>query len=343
MYCVTLYLGESMLELANPLMLFALPLPLLVYWLLPSYKQQKSSVKVPFFKRVVMVSGETPSQGAVIASRMLVQRVFLVLGWVSIVFALARPEYVGEPVVIEKAGRDLMVAVDLSGSMEATDFLDGKGQTIDRLSAVKQVLEEFVAQRENDRLGLIVFGDAPFIQSPFTEDHAAWLTLLDETATGMAGQSTAVGDAVGLAIKAFEGSRSENKVLLVLTDGNDTGSKVPPIDAAKVASNFGITIYTIAIGDPTTMGEEALDAETLERMAEETDGGFYQALDRESLSEVYQRINELEPAVFDSISFRPKTSLHHYLLGFVVLIYVLLFVFMTLRFDGQRKPTRGNG
>ena len=332
-----------MFELAYPLWLFALPLPLVVYWLLPSYKQQKSSVKVPFFKRLVLISGEKPSRGAVIARRMLVQRVLLVIGWIAIVFALARPEHVGDPVVIEKAGRDLMVAVDLSGSMQATDFLDENGQNIDRLTAVKQVLKEFVAQRENDRLGLIVFGDAPFIQAPFTEDHTAWLSLLKETATGMAGQSTAFGDAVGLSIKAFEESTSDNKVLLALTDGNDTGSKVPPIDAAKVAKSFGITIYTIAIGDPTTTGEEALDVVTLERMADETDGGFYQALDRESLSAVYARINELEPAVFDSISFRPKTSLHHYLLGFVVLMYLLLFMLMTLRLERHKTSNEGRG
>lgn len=332
-----------MIEFAYPLLLLAMPLPLLAYWLLPSYRQQKSSVKVPFFKRLVSISGETPSRGAVIAQRMLLQRVLLLFSWVAIVLALAKPEHVGAPVVIEKAGRDLMIAVDLSGSMDERDFIDESGQSIDRLTAVKQVLEEFVIQRESDRLGLIVFGDAPFIQAPFTEDHTAWLSLLNETATGMAGQSTAFGDAVGLSIKAFEESSSQNKVLLALTDGNDTGSKVPPIDAAKVAKRFGITIYTIAIGDPTTAGEKALDEATLKRMADETDGGFYQALDRESLSEVYARINELEPAVFDSISFRPKTSLHHYLLACVVLSYLLLFIFMAFRLERQSRSYEGQG
>ena len=330
-----------MIELAFPWLLSLLPLPILVYLVLPAYKQQKSSVKVPFFNRLVRISGERPGRGAVIAQRMLIQRIMLVVSWCVLVLALAKPQYVGDPVIIEKAGRDLMVAVDLSGSMEAMDFTDQNGQRTDRLTAVKQVLEEFVSRRENDRLGLIVFGDAPFIQAPFTEDHDAWLTLLGETAIGMAGQSTAIGDAVGLAIKAFEQSKSENKVLVVLTDGNDTGSKVPPIDAAKVAEQFNITIYTIAVGDPVTSGEEALDIETLERMAEVSDGGFYQALDRDSLLQVYERINELEPAVFDSFSFRPKSSLHHYLLGVVVVIYLVLFIFMAMRQGSQALRNGG--
>jgi Ca-activated chloride channel family protein len=314
-----------MIELTYPWFLLALPLPLVVYFLLAAYKETKNSIKVPFFQRLVSITGEIPSTGSVVLKRTYLQRFWLVISWILIVFALSKPMFVGAPVVIEKSGRDLMVAVDLSGSMEAKDFVDQSGQSIDRLAAVKQVLAEFVTQRERDRLGLIVFGDAPFIQTPFTEDHTAWLALLDETSIGMAGQSTAFGDAIGLSIKTFSTSAATEKVLLALTDGNDTGSKVPPVDAAKVAKEYGITIYTIAVGDPSTAGEEALDIETLERVSELTDGGFYQAYDREQLEKIYQRINELEPQVFESLSYRPKRSLHHYLLAAVVSGYVLLF------------------
>ena len=318
-----------MIELAYPWLMLALPLPLFAYLLLPAYKERKSSVKVPFFRRLVELTGEKPSRGAVVLERMLFQKAWLVISWGLIVVAIAKPQYVGEPILIEKSGRDLMIAVDLSGSMEATDFLNEDGQQVDRLTAVKSVLTEFVAQREHDRLGLIVFGDAPFLQAPFTEDHETWLTLLTETEIGMAGMSTAFGDAIGLSIKAFDHSETENRVLVVLTDGNDTGSKVPPVDAAKVADQLGVTIYTIAIGDPETAGEEALDVDTLQRIAEITSGGYYQALDREQLEQVYRQINELEPAVFESLSYRPKQSLHHYLLSIVMVGYLLFFSLMT--------------
>ena len=326
-----------MIEFAYPWWILALPLPLVAYFALPAYKERKSSVKVPFFRRLVELTGEKPSRGAVVLERMLFQKAWLVISWVLIVGALAKPQWVGEPIIIEKSGRDLMIAVDLSGSMEATDFLNDSGQQVDRLTAVKSVLTEFISQRVHDRLGLIVFGDAPFLQAPFTEDHDTWLTLLAETEAGMAGMSTAFGDAIGLSIKAFDNSDTENRVLIVLTDGNDTGSKVPPVDAAKVADQLGVTIYTIAIGDPETTGEEALDIETLQRIAEITSGGYYQAFDREQLENVYHQINALEPAVFESLSYRPKQSLHHYLLSIVMVGYLLFFSLMTfVSYKNQR-------
>ncbi len=318
-----------MIEFAYPWLFLITPLPIVVYFILPAYKEQKSSIKVPFFKRLVDLTGEKPSKGAVVLERMHFQRIWLLISWGLIVVALAKPQHVGEPIVVEKSGRDLMVAVDLSGSMEASDFADSSGEYVDRLVAVKSVLGEFVEQREHDRLGLIVFGDAPFLQAPFTEDHKTWLTLLQETKIGMAGMSTALGDAIGLSLKSFSNSDTANRVLIVLTDGNDTGSKVPPIDAAKVAKQFNVTVYTIAIGDPSTVGEEALDVETLARIAEITRGEYYQALDRAQLETVYQRINSLEVTLFDSLSYRPKKSLHYYPLAVVTVGYLLFFLVMT--------------
>jgi Ca-activated chloride channel family protein len=325
-----------MFELAYPWLLFILPLPLLVNRWLPAYRERKGSVQVPFFNRLVALTGAQPSNGAVVLQRMRVQKVCLVLSWLLLVMAMAKPVYVGTPVVSEKSARDLMVAVDLSGSMEATDFLNHAGQQVDRLTAVKSVLEEFVAQRKHDRLGLIVFGDVPFLQAPFTQDHKTWLTLLHETEIGMAGMSTALGDAMGLSIKSFANSDSEHKVLIVLTDGNDTASKVPPIEAAKVAHQYGVTIYTIAIGDPGTAGEDALDIETLQRVAHITGGAYYQALDRQQLQQIYQRITQLQPELFESLSYRPRHSLHHYPLAIVTLIYVGFFLLMSLSL--YRRP-----
>ncbi len=326
-----------MIEIAHPWLFLCLPLPLLVYWLLPVYKESKDSIQVPFFQRLVNLTGQTPSKGSVVLPRNLFQRLWLLVSWLLIVTAMARPEWLGDPIVREKSARDLLIAVDLSGSMEVKDFRTTDGAQLSRLEAVKTVLQEFVAQRQHDRLGLIVFGDAAYLQAPFTEDHTAWMTLLQETEIGMAGQSTVFGDAIGLGIKLFENTDTDNRVLIVLTDGNDTGSKVPPVDAAKVAAQYGITIYTIAIGDPATTGEEALDLETLQRIAELTGGGYYQALDRQQLEQAYHAINELEPALFESLSHRPRTSLHHYLIAIVISVYLLFFTLMTAGSLWQRR------
>lgn len=319
-----------MIELAYPWLLLLLLVPQLINRLVPAYKERKSAVQVPFFQRLVELTGAKPSKGALIQQRMQFQKICLNLAWLLVVVALARPEFVGEPIVKQKSGRDLMVAVDLSGSMQAKDFVNSDGQAVDRLVAVKSVLNEFVAQRRQDRLGLVVFGDAAFLQVPFTEDHEAWITLLDETEIGMAGMSTVLGDAIGLSIKLFENSDTENRVLIVLTDGNDTGSKVPPVEAAKVAEKYAVTIYTIAIGDPETSGEQALDIDTLKRISEITGGGYYQALDRQQLQDIYQRITALEPELFESLSYRPRRSLHYYLIAIVASVYTVFFMLMTL-------------
>ena len=319
-----------MIELAHPWAFLLLPLPYLIHRLAPPYKEAKDSLQVPFFRTLVDITGKQPQRGAVILQRLPVQRLLLVVAWLLLVIAMARPELVGQPVERTKSARDLMIAVDLSGSMAAEDFTAEDGRTINRLEAVKAVLSEFVARREHDRLGLIVFGDAPYLQAPFTEDHATWLALLDETALGMAGQSTKFGDAIGLALKLFEKSETDNRVLIVLTDGNDTASRVPPVDAAKVAATRDVRIYTIAMGDPATVGEEALDIETLERVAEVTGGAAFQALERAELEGVYAAILDIEPEQYETLVFQPRTSLHHHFLATVVALYVVFWTAMTL-------------
>lgn len=298
-----------MFDLVHPWALTLLALPLLMR-LLPAYRESRDSIRVPFFEKLVELSEQRPDTGAMILRRDRAQRFLVNFMWLCLVLAAAKPEWVGPPIEQQKSGRDLMIAVDLSGSMEATDFTLPDGDNVDRLEAVKYVLAELGDQRASDRLGLIVFGNAPYLQSPFTDDHRVWAQLLAETEIGMAGQSTAFGDAIGLAIKLFRESDSDNRVLIILTDGNDTGSMVPPVDAAKVADSQDIRIYTIAIGDPATVGEEALDTDTLQRVSELTGGRYFQAFDREELVEAYETIGALEPELYETISFRPRQSLH---------------------------------
>jgi Ca-activated chloride channel family protein len=311
-----------MIELAYPWALVLLVLPV-VMRLTPAYRESRDSVRVPFFDKLVELSEQRPQTGAMILTRDRAQRFLVHFMWLCLVLAAAKPQWIGPPIEQQKSGRDLMVAVDLSGSMETRDFTLPDGQTVDRLEAVKQVLAELADQRASDRLGLIVFGNAAFLQTPFTDDHEVWTQLLTETEIGMAGQSTVFGDAIGLAIKLFRESDSDNRVLIVLTDGNDTGSTVPPVDAAKVAATHDIRIYTIAIGDPTSVGEEAIDMETIERVSKVSGGQHFQALDRQELRRAYEAIGELEPELYETISFRPRQSLHWVPVGIAAVLYAI--------------------
>lgn len=302
---------------------FLLPLPLLMR-LLPPYRETRDAVRVPFFERLLSAAEEQRHRGAMVLIRRRGQQVLIGLLWLALVTAAAKPQWLGEPIEQQKAGRDLMIAVDLSGSMEAQDFTNSEGAKVDRLSAVKEVLHRLITERQGDRLGLIVFGSGAFLQSPFTEDHDTWETLLDETRIRMAGPSTVLGDAVGLSIKLFKEAETENRVLLLLTDGNDTGSVVPPVDAARVAATEAIRIYPIAIGDPSAIGEEAIDTITLSRMAEVTGGKSFVAFDREELDSIFALLRELEPAVYDSVSFRPRSDLHWLPLALLAAAYIVI-------------------
>lgn len=326
-----------MLEFAYPWAFVLLVLPPFVYWFFPAYKEKKASIQVPYFSRLVAVTGEAPKTGAVVINRHNIQRLLVALAWCCLVISMAKPEIIGEPITQKKSARDLMISVDLSGSMSVEDFSTADGRVVNRLVAVKQVLSDFVQGRTGDRLGLILFGDAPYLQAPFTDDLTTWLALLNEAEIGMAGQSTAFGDAIGLSINVFENSESNNRVLIVLTDGNDTASKVPPIDAAKVAAAFNIKIYSIAVGDPRAVGEEKVDLKVLSEIAKVTGGKSFTALNRQELQQVYQEIDNLEPELFESRSFRPRTSAHHYPIALFFLCYLVALFIVTLRFRRSAK------
>lgn len=335
------FMGLSGFEFEHPLWLIILPLPLVVYYLVPAYRTKQTAIKVPFFTQLVEAIGETPSEGASQLTPSWWQRATLILSWVLVVCAIAKPTILGEPQVRESLGRDVMVVVDLSGSMAEPDFTSRTGEKISRLNAAKEVLADFVQSRKGDRLGLILFGDAAFVQAPFTADQRVWLELLNQTDVAMAGQSTHLGDAIGLAIKVFVQStmsrgelmqaKEREKVAIVLTDGNDTGSFVEPIDAAKVAKAKGVRVHVIAMGDPQTIGGTALDMDTITRIAAESGGEAFEALNRYELSAAYDEISKLEPELYESTTYRPKQSLHHYLMVWVVVMHLLAFSVATLR------------
>jgi Ca-activated chloride channel family protein len=317
-----------MLIFAYPWLATLVPLPVLVVWLWPPYAESLPAVRVPFFGRLVTLTGNTPRAGAAVTRRGWPRTSLLIGGWLLTVAALMRPQWVEPPLHRDQPTRDLLLLVDLSGSMAAEDFVDASGRTVDRLTAVKQVLDEFLARREGDRVGVVVFGDAPFILVPFTTDLKLCRRLVQEMEVGMAGPRTAFGDAIGLGITLFQRSTVKYKTMIALTDGNDTGSRVAPAEAAQVANDNGVVIHTVAIGDPTAIGEEKLDEQALRDVASTTGGGFYRALDRDRLAEIYRRLDEIETRRVEIVSFRPKTDLFWWPLAGIVLVSM---AFQTLR------------
>ena len=207
-------------------------------------------------------------------------------------------------------------------------MFDPEGERIDRLEAVKEVLGDFIERREADRIGIIVFGTQALLQAPFTRDHNLVRTLLEQTRPRLAGPQTMLGDAIGLTLKTFEGSEARDKVLVLLTDGNDTQSRIPPRKAAELAAREDIVIHTVAVGDPTAVGEAEMDLETLEAISATTGGASFSADDREHLEEIYRRIDALTPEEIETVSYRPTRPLFHWPLGAAAMLLVVFHLTM---------------
>jgi Ca-activated chloride channel homolog len=326
-----------MLEFAWPWMFALLPLPLLVWWLSPPLRARQASVQVPFFERLASATGQTPQRGAVVLQRRATQMVVAVAVWLLTVTALARPQWVGDPLTHDISARDLILAVDISGSMDQPDFRGADGRMLTRLDGVKRVIRDFIARRKGDRIALILFGTRAYVQVPFTQDLATAQQLLDQTEVGMAGQQTALGDTIGLAIKTFEKSTAKQKLLILLTDGNDTASRVPPEHAADIAHQNDIVVYTIGVGDPAASGENRVDLGVLQAVASTTGGHFFRAEDGAQLQAIYADIDRLAPAKLQTLSWRPRLALFQWPLGAAVLISLLLWIALLMASAWNRR------
>jgi len=316
-----------MLEFDLPWMFALAPAPILVWLLLPAYRERLASVRIPFFEQLAEASGRRPERGAALLRRNALQWIVAPVVWLLLVAALARPQWVEPPIEKIESARDLLLAIDVSQSMEARDFRAPDGRTVDRLEAARLVLDDFITRREGDRLGLIVFGGGAYLQAPLTMDHDTVRLMLEETRIGMAGPQTMIGDAIGLGIRLFESSEAPEKVLVLMTDGNDTGSRIPPEKAASLAADRGVTLYTIAIGDPATSAEK-VDLAALESLASATGGRSYVASNETELAGVYSDLDRIQPQQFTSISYRPKRSLFQWPLGAAMVVIVAFYVVM---------------
>lgn len=318
-----------MWQLDYPWLLLLMPLPWLAYRYLPAYNEARSAVRVPFFAAMSRAVGEAP--GVVGSRRNHWQLLLNLLVWALILLAAARPVFVEKPLERQQPVRDLMLAIDLSQSMETEDFTNANGEKINRLAAVKDVVQGFIDKRKDDRLGLIVFGSGAYPQAPLTLDHASLSLLLADTGIGMAGPNTAIGDAIGLSLKLLDQAHEQEKVLILLTDGNDTSSAITPDHAAQMAASKGVIIHTIGIGDPSASGEAKVNLPALEQIAQSTGGRFFRAEDRNTLNQVYDTLDRLTPHQVKTLSHQPQRELFYWPLAAALLILALYHLGALLR------------
>jgi len=318
------------LQYAWPWVFALLPLPLLV-WLLPRSKRDASSVVViPLPLQV----GAGLDRNVAASGRM--QRLLTLLLWVLLVIAAARPQFLGEPVRIKQSGRDLLLAVDASGSMGTADMRLA-GRPVNRLQMVQTLAGDFIQRRDGDRLGLILFGTQAFLNAPLTFDRATVAGFLHESEIGLAGRQTAIGDAIALAVKHLRRYKESNRVLILLTDGSNTAGVVSPQDALELATAEHITIYTVGVGatEMTVNGlfgprrvnpASDLDEAMLQHLAKATGGRYFRARDSGEMAQIYTLLDKLEPISRDEQVFRPVTEMYIWPLGLSVALAWLMLL-----------------
>jgi len=306
-----------MIHFEWPWLLAALPLPLIIRWLVPAKMPvEQAALKVPF------LDDFSDAETRAISQSQQWPLLLAALAWLFLVIACTRPQWLGEPIEQAVSGRDLMLAVDLSGSMEEQDFVINK-RSVDRLTAAKMVAGDFINRRVGDRVGLILFGTQAYLQTPLTFDRKTVMTLLNESVLGLAGENTAIGDAIGLAVKRLKNEQANSRVLVLMTDGANTAGEVSPLKAAELAAANHLKIYTIGIGADEMIVRSFfgnrkinpsadLDEKSLIKIAESTGGQYYRARNTEELNNIYMRLDELEPVEKDKQYFRPRSELYYW-------------------------------
>ncbi|WP_304639968.1 vWA domain-containing protein [Pseudomonas sp.] len=331
-----------MFEFLWPGAFLLLPLPWLMRRLLPGAAERGAALQVAFMARLqALEQGRRKTRNRAVGWPLLAI-------WLLLVSAAARPTWLGEPLPMTVTGRDMMIAVDLSGSMEARDMqLDGRAT--DRLSVVKRLLGEFIDERHGDRLGLILFGSQAYVQAPLTHDRETVRLLLEESFIGLPGRTTAIGDAIGLAIKRLQDQPAEQRVLLLLTDGANNSGRLSPLQAARLAATLDIRIYPIGVGSEASqagagtgtfvIGEVdpslELDEGTLREIATVTGGQYFRAGETDDFVHIHRALGQLEPALRDSGRRRLAEPLYPWPLGGALLASVLLIGWRASR-DARR-------
>jgi len=333
-----------MMQFVWPWAFWLLPLPFLVYKGLPKARKYDAALYVPFYHDVVGFEAQQYSS----ARTGFIKVLLLMLMWCLLVLAISRPQWIGEPIALPSSGRDLMLAVDISGSMKIDDMImDGK--QVERITLVKKVVNEFVERRTGDRVGLLLFGTEAYLQVPLTFDRKTVKTLFNEAQLGFAGEKTSIGDAIGLAVKRLKERPDDSRVLILLTDGMNTAGKVEPVQAAQLAAQTNVKVYTIGVGADEMIVRDffgsrrvnpsaELDEETLQEIADLTGGKYFRARDPEELEKIYQLIDKLEPVKQEDETFRPVKALFYLPLA-GALILSFLAACWHIPFFSRRKRT----
>jgi len=321
-----------MLTFAWPWIFILLPLPWVLRYFVSPASQQQTALKVPFYTAITQFSSQsTERQSPYTARKLLAYSV-----WLLLIVALAGPQWLGKPVSLPRAGRNLMLVLDISGSMRLPD-MKLQGKPLDRLSVVKSVAGKFIQEREGDRMGLVLFGTRAYLQTPLTFDHKTVKSMLDDASIGLAGQMTAIGDAIGLGVKRLIKTPPHGRVMILLTDGKSNTGVLNPVQAAKLAQQQHIIIYTIGLGakqlimngllGPQAFNPSAeLDEKSLQAIAKLTGGKYFRATNTRALQEIYQTINQLEPSKVDKTVMRPIKALYYWplALAFIISLYFAL-------------------
>lgn len=323
-----------MIEWIWPYAFLALPLPFLIR----RYSSQQTSAQAALLVPRVDAFSDVLAERERSQQSTWWKLALLWLAWALLVTATARPQWTGEPITLPTSGRDLMLAVDISGSM-ATEDMQINGEAWDRLSIVKAVVSQFVEARKGDRVGLVLFGTNAYLQAPLTFDLKSVNRLLIEAPVGIAGGKTAIGDAIGLAVKRLRQRPQEDKILILLTDGANNVGEVEPQKAAELAAFDGIKIYTIGVGademrmpsfgflgSRITNPSADLDEDTLKSVASTTGGEYFRARDTQGLQEIYAIIDDLEPIDQDPETYRPIQALYFWPLSLALALFAVLLV-----------------
>ena len=301
-------------------MFAALPLPLLIRRFFPKYSDKESSLVVPFFH-------EVSEQFSTTQSRSILWLSLAILAWLSLVLASARPQWIDEKVNVSVTGRDLLVALDISGSMQQMDF---SVSNTSRFEAVRQIAGDFMRRREGDRVGLILFGSQPYLYAPLTLDVDTVVEFLNGSQVGFAGQRTAIGDTIGFAVKVLRERPAENRILILLTDGENSAGSLEPLQAMQLAVEHGVRIFVIGIGpnyEPSQRANPAFQSRyVLPTIAESTGGVYFHASNSRMLEDVYKTIDRFEPIEGDEKTRTSVTELYPWPLGFS--IFILAFVIL---------------
>ncbi|KTT30572.1 BatB protein [Pseudomonas oryzihabitans] len=310
-----------MFEFAWPWLWLLAPLPWLLRVLLPAADSGQAALRVEFLSELTHLGGRTARSGSLSGARRLLP---YLLGWLLILAAAARPQWVGPPQPLAVSGRDLLLAMDVSGSMDTPDMQLGD-ENVSRLTLVKQLLGRFIDSRQGDRVGLILFGSQAYLQAPLTADRRTVHTLLDEAQIGLAGRNTAVGDAVGLAVKHLRKRPDNSRTLILVTDGASNGGVVTPAVAAALAASERVRVYTLGIGadpDPLAAGSTPsdLDEPMLRHLAEVTNGAYFRVRSSEELAAVSRQLDRLEPIRQQPDQARPTKELYPWPLALALLL-----------------------